>query len=388
MQTIVVPTAGPTADEHRPPVPVRKIARAVFIFVALLAAGCASKPAVFTLNTEGRNPEEISLAQDEAIRTALDELFGTPNEPRVPEGVQLDLALINTAAGPIGTDMDGNHRGLYRQHCTGCHGVSGSGTGPTARSLNPYPRDFRSGVFKYTSTSAGAKPTRDDLRRTLTKGVHGTAMPSFGRLPDDQIEALIEYVKYLSIRGQTELYLFQLVIDEEEYLPLGVDAMELLVDEALWYFELWAEADEFKVYPPPQPSRGTPQKLAASIAAGAELYAGKDAECVKCHGPEGRGDGEETELYDDWNKPKKGVTDQRTAELAGLFTLPIQQIRPRDFTEGTYRGGNRPIDLYWRIHVGIKGTPMPAAGPAPGSEGVFTPEEIWHVVNYLKSLEE
>ena len=35
-----------------------------------------------------------------------------------------------------------------------------------------------------------------------------------------------------------------------------------------------------------------------SIAAGAKLYASKDAECVKCHGPEGRGDGEEGELYD------------------------------------------------------------------------------------------
>jgi hypothetical protein len=42
--------------------------------------------------------------------------------------------------------------------------------------------------------------------------------------------------------------------------------------------------------------------------------------------------------------------------------------------------------LYYRIHAGIKGTPMPAAGPSLGVKGVLTPEEIWHVVNYIRSL--
>ena len=28
---------------------------------------------------------------------------------------------------------------------------------------------------------------------------------------------------------------------------------------------------------------------------------------------------------------------------------------------GVYRGGMRPIDLYYRIHAGINGAPMPAA---------------------------
>ena len=27
-----------------------------------------------------------------------------------------------------------------------------------------------------------------------------------------------------------------------------------------------------------------------------------------------------------------------------------------------------------------------AAGPAPGARGVLTPEEIWHMVNYVLSL--
>ena len=52
----------------------------------------------------------------------------------------------------------------------------------------------------------------------------------------------------------------------------------------------------------------------------------------------------------------------------------------------TEAGGSRPKDLYWRIHVSIKGTPMPAAGPMPGAAGALAPEEIWHVVNYVRSL--
>jgi len=122
------------------------------------------------------------------------------------------------------------------------------------------------------------------------------------------------------------------------------------------------------------------------VAKGRELYLAKNSQCVKCHGERGDGKGEETEIYDDWNKRKKGVTPEQTAELARLFKLPILRLRARDFREGIFHGGAGPDDLYLRIDVGIKGTPMPAAGPAPGVEGALKPDEIWHVVNYVRSL--
>jgi mono/diheme cytochrome c family protein len=218
-------------------------------------------------------------------------------------------------------------------------------------------------------------------------------MPSFIELPQEEIDAVIEYVKYLSIRGETERYVIQLVVDEDEYLPLGVTAMELILeDSVLWAAESWELPEKYPeehvVSPPPRPPVDTPELLAASIARGRELYADKDAQCVKCHGPDGAGDGEDDELYDDWNKPKLGVTPEQTEELGRLFTLPVQRLRARDFREGAFRGGGRPEDLYWRIHVGLKGTPMPAAGPAPGVKGPLSPEEIWDVVNYVRSLAE
>ena len=104
------------------------------------------------------------------------------------------------------------------------------------------------------------------------------------------------------------------------------------------------------------------------------------AKCFQCHGPEGKGDGEQSELYDDWNTPK-------LKKDPAWFSLPVQRLRPRDFTRETFRGGERPIDVYWRVHTGINGTPMPPAGPRPGSAGTLTPEEIWHVVRYVRSLE-
>jgi hypothetical protein len=48
---------------------------------------------------------------------------------------------------------------------------------------------------------------------------------------------------------------------------------------------------------------------------------------------------------------------------------------------GVYRGGRRPIDLYYRVFAGINAVPMPGtAGPA------VTNEEMWHVVDYVMSL--
>jgi len=349
-----------------------------------LVAGCGRTGTPrFEVNLEGRDPASVSPAQREAIEKTLTKLFGTPDQPKVPAGVPLDLPLLEAAAGPIGGDHQGRRRGLYRQHCVTCHGIAGDGAGPAAAMLTPYPRDFRRGTFKYTSTLSGAKPSRDDLLRVLMRGVAGTAMPSHALLPPEEIDALIEYVRYLSLRGQTEQYLLQLVVDEDERLPL--DLTSVIDDGVLPIARQWAEAETLVVAPPPA-DFDTPEKLAASVALGAKLYAQPELQCVKCHGPDGNGEGEEKELYDDWNKPKKGINAQQTRQLAGRYTLPLQVLRPRNFREGVFRGGNGPNDLYWRIYVGIKGTPMPPAGPAPGSAGVLSPEDTWHVVNYIRSL--
>ncbi len=368
------------------------IQRAVFICAALALPGCTtSESPPFRINLEGRHPAQVSETQREAITETMEEFFGTPDEPHLPDGTGLDLDRITMAAGPVAGNADGTQQGLFRQHCAMCHGITGDGAGSLATTFDPYPRDFRRGTFKYTTTRADSKPLRSDLQRTLLRGIPGTGMPSFVELPTDQLDALIEYVVYLSLRGETEQYLIQLVIDEGEYLPLGFDTKEMILEDAtLWVAEQWSTVEqnqqEYVVEVPPRPTYSSNDELAVSIARGKELYSSKDAQCVQCHGPDGAGDGEDDEIYDDWNKPKKGVTREQTAKQARLYTLPIQKLRARDFREGAFRGGGSPDDLYRRVHIGIKGTPMPAAGPQPGVKGVFSEQDIWDVINYILSL--
>jgi mono/diheme cytochrome c family protein len=356
------------------------------LFSCLLLTGCWQAPA-FRLNVEGREPAGIDAVRAGAVSDALAELFGTPDEPKLPPRTGLRIERLRAAAGAVAADADGKQGGLFRRHCVACHGISGDGAGPSAAVLVPYPRDFRDGLFKYTSTADGAHPARADLERTLRRGIPGTAMPSFPALPDEEIDALIEYVEYMAVRGQTESYLVAQVLDEDEPLPLDLDAVR--AEGVQPASEAWRAAEARVVTPPPPraPPHDTPQQWAASIARGRELFTRRDSRCAQCHGPEGRGDGPQAgQLYDEWNKRKLGATAEETQRLAGRFRLPLQPLRPRNFTEGIFRGGDRPIDLYWRIAVGIKGTPMPAFGPSSGSRGVLAPEEIWHVADYLGAL--
>lgn len=95
-------------------------------------------------------------------------------------------------------------RMLFAEHCQHCHGVTGDGAGPTAQYLNPLPRDYRLGVFKFTSTTTPRRAQRDDLARTIENGIPGTYMPSFKLLEPDEMTSIVEYVLWLSMRGETE----------------------------------------------------------------------------------------------------------------------------------------------------------------------------------------
>ncbi|MEM6330651.1 MAG: cytochrome c, partial [Planctomycetota bacterium] len=174
------------------------------------------------------SPDGLLLAEARVVAEhrgqldgVLNTLFGTPDEPAVPAALAevLDIEQIRHAAGPVESHRVGETIGLYRRHCARCHGLTGDGQGPTALYQSPYPRDFRAGVFKWKSTTRGAAPLDEDLHATLERGIPGTAMPSFRLLKQEERDALVEYVKYLAIRGQTERRLIEHVAEELDYDP-------------------------------------------------------------------------------------------------------------------------------------------------------------------------
>lgn len=322
------------------------------------------------LKLENFNPQQQALAFEIPAEAAAESTGLPAPEPGVKFAV-------------IGSRLQDGKK-LYTHHCMHCHGVTGDGNGPTAKYLNPLPRDYRQGKFKFTSTRASERARREDLRRTILQGIPGTNMPSFLLLEDHEVESIIDYVLFLSMRGEVESKLINDIEDkgftrdatdqdsleriarylEEDLAPGLEDWGESIADD-------WRRAEEevALVVPGKPRTPDTPE----SRQRGRTLYLSATAQCADCHGVEGLGNGPQTEIYED--DPNGG---KRT--VRGLHDDWGHVIQPRNLTSGIYRGGRRPIDIYRRIHAGIKGAKMPAFGTA------LTEDQIWDLVNYVLSL--
>jgi cytochrome c oxidase cbb3-type subunit 2 len=93
---------------------------------------------------------------------------------------------------------------VYDEHCVMCHGDKGEGKGPQAAGLRPPPRDFTRGVFKFRSTPSGTLPTDEDLWKTISDGLHGTAMVPWISLSENERWAVVAYVETFSARFSVE----------------------------------------------------------------------------------------------------------------------------------------------------------------------------------------
>ncbi len=389
-------------------------------------AGCGEPPqTVFKLNSvELLKQEKLFLSGGQSfddrysteIGTILTAFFGTPDQPRVPKVLPeedpaaevLSQEKLDAAAGPVLSTLgdNGYHgKGLYREHCAHCHGITGDGAGRTARSLNPYPRDFRLGKFKFKSTPLRSMPTDDDMMQLLVKGVPGSSMPSFRGLLKSDLEALVDYVKYLTMRGQYERYLMAELSNLEEGEPLinltasGVqdeddpakekylDSMFDLVGEGLVedVVERWIDTDDNRSEVPDAPAAmllDHPDHQALVDQGRVLYYTGGN--CAQCHGESVAGNGQ-TETFDDWTNEwikSPGVdpfAPATYADFTAAGALPPRPILPRNLSSGEFRGGGQPEDIYLRIANGIEGTPMPAAA-------TLESDQIWALVAYVKAL--
>jgi mono/diheme cytochrome c family protein len=87
----------------------------------------------------------------------------------------------------------------YVKHCSACHGEEGDGKGVGARFLDPPPRDFGFGRFRFVSTENGA-PSGKDLFETIGAGLAGTSMLPFAHLGEDAVWALVDVVQAFRAR--------------------------------------------------------------------------------------------------------------------------------------------------------------------------------------------
>ena len=94
------------------------------------------------------------------------------------------------------------------------------------------------------------------------------------------------------------------------------------------------------------PVKPTPE----SVAAGQKLF---EKTCAPCHGAGGKGDGKMAAQLD----PK-----------------------PSDLTDSEWKHGEKDGDIFTVIRDGSKGTGM------KGFAGRMTSQDIWNVVNYLRTL--
>lgn len=210
----------------------------------------------------------------------------------------------------------------YERRCSGCHGIEGDGKGPAAIWLNPKPRDFKSGIYKFRSGPIGTMPSDDDLMRVLSTGVAGTSMPAFHEIPERERFGLVEYIKTFSQEWQDPAKRSSVV----QGSPYPVE--------------------DFKDH----------KLFMARAERGRKIFA---EACVLCHGLAGRGDGEGgADLTDDWGQP----------------------IRPGNLRLKTIKRGKTVLDIYNTLLVGVNGTPMPSF------KDVYPDDALWDVAAYVLYL--
>lgn len=343
-------------------------------------------------------------------------LFGKPSAWIAEWNAETHTAILQTAlevlpeegsaviVGPGQVLAQGRH--LYAEHCQHCHGVTGDGAGPTAEYLNPLPRDYRRGIYKFTLTQASERASRQDLSHIIEVGIPGTYMPSFKLLSRDEMESVVEYVLWLSMRGEVEYQLIRTLstdyskkavaervesgLEEKQSGEEDYETFESIRDE---FYELANDPEEMQVefldnvdlmvsrwesaqQPAAQilPKEKWVGNDPASVERGRKLYLSVDLNCFACHGEAGFGDGPQTYAI------TKDLETGKDNAKPGLYDSWGHPNPPRDLHTGIYRGGRRPIDLYARVHAGIKGTPMPAFGSK------LSDQEIWDLVNFIYSV--
>ncbi len=235
-------------------------------------------------------------------------------------------------------------REAYMEYCFNCHGIDGDGQGPAGVGMRPPPRDFRTGVFKFARVIDGL-PHDEDLAHIVRGGLQGTAMLPWDDVPEEQLHAILQYIKTLS--------------------PIWSDPEEILGERVLAEEDPWG-----------------PEKAAEAIARGRAMYHGF-AGCQGCHAAYATRE----EIYrasaetgqpvssfrDHLYEPEAKVSDIRDGEIQ-------MRLVPPDFLWNDVRAGSTVEDLFRTIAAGV-----PPVMPKWKGSGLED-QDIWAIAYYVSSL--
>lgn len=253
----------------------------------------------------------------------------------------------------VQTSLVEEGRAAYATYCVGCHGENGDGNGESARFFHPRPRNFQEAKFKFSTTRSGRLPTDEDLRRTITRGLKGTAMPGWDLLPARTVTALIAYIKTFSPK--------------------------------------WTERSPASPIPMIEDPYRSQADKSAAIARGEAVYHGY-ATCWTCH-PAYVGTEKINEYLVAMENPTREVFRPLLHQSEAKPNDEGELIYPPDFHRDFVRSGGTVDDLYRSISAGITGTAMPTWVDAMETRSVRHPEipltrseDLWAMSYYVHRL--
>jgi len=229
---------------------------------------------------------------------------------------------------------------VYREYCAGCHGEKGDGQGPAARFLDPRPRDFTKGLFKFANVASGEMPRDEDLMRTIEKGLPGSSMPAWQILPAEERRAVITYIKTFSKSWRQRSPGTATAVSEDPFAGGGASETTAAIDRGKVVYHVLATC--WQCHP---------------------AYAGRDEISAMA-----KAEGKDVTLRDDAEKPVM-VEDAWGRNLL-----------PTDFETRRLKGGSSVQDFYRTIANGIGGTAMPTW------KGGLEERDLWALSYYVKSL--
>jgi mono/diheme cytochrome c family protein len=301
------------------------------VFPALWVLGILG---LFSFCTSQIVRSQGSVARDAGFHDADPVEAGAPKQLTAPAAPGQDRTLTSATQDEFTAHLT---RGqvLFAKQCVVCHGETGDGSGKFAYLMNPRPRNLKLGKLKL-STTQNQIPSDDDLLRTISRGMPGSAMPPWGHLPLADLRALVAYVRKINTDGIKT-------------------ALESGIKDGTYKAEELETVLAERTQPGP-PIVVPPEPVADDLRwfNGRRVYL---EACASCHGQDGHPLVEAIKFDDE------GYPDP-----------------PRSFVNGIFKGGMDGPGLYCRILKGMRGTPMPA------SEGNYSADEIWDLIHYVQSL--